>query len=696
MKNNDKKNSFQYTDSFNSNREVEIGKSDFNFVQKDKSIHDLKFKNKPTTFLKDSLKRFVKNKSSVVGGVILGIIILSAVLVPIITPSYGAYNLDDKASTTEAKLPPKLFENANGFWDGTVYKEDQPFDKATGLPASYSASVIRNLQTYDRVENKPSPYGEGGKLVVAAPIFSGSEKELVGITSNNSFDLDLVNNQYNISLTTAYETYGDYNVFSDTRIVLVGPSVTEKDPLTGVESVVDYPDYLLTGSSETNGYVVTNKSEIGDTTTLTFNVNSAIKSINTGFNKTELKGYKLLLGVKPSTTENRYVLLDKFEITSTGTDNENISQMSFKDGNTAMLNSSSGSNMAGWTDSYASRNAFGVTCHYCSFRFDKYYDTYGEKEFNKNGIYLTLAIRNEYIKFDMTGISGTDCTDLTEEQIAARFTILNDEKANIRAIKKIIGIPTISGAGIIGGGATFVCVVSQYRDLGYTHMPKFVFGTNEKGIDFFGKINKGLRLSLVIAFSVALINICIGLIWGSISGYFGGWTDIVMERITDIIGGLPSMVIITLCILYAHNDILAMLIALFMTGWMGVAGRTRTQFYRFKRSEYVLASRTLGARDSRLIFRHILPNSMGTIITSSILMIPSVIYTETSIAYLGLGLKDVTMFGVILSEGRAFFKSEATFLLVIPTVIMMFLMIAFNLFGNGLRDAFNPSLKGSE
>ena len=138
------------------------------------------------------------------------------------------------------------------------------------------------------------------------------------------------------------------------------------------------------------------------------------------------------------------------------------------------------------------------------------------------------------------------------------------------------------------------------------------------------------------------------------------------------------------------------MLALFLTGWMGVAHQTRTQFYRFKNREYVLASRTLGSKDARLIFRHILPNSMGTIITGSILMIPSVIYTEASIAYLKLGLTNQVMFGVILAEANVYYKGDNMYLLIVPTVIMALLLISFNLFGNGLREAFNPSLKGSE
>jgi len=128
---------------------------------------------------------------------------------------------------------------------------------------------------------------------------------------------------------------------------------------------------------------------------------------------------------------------------------------------------------------------------------------------------------------------------------------------------------------------------------------------------------------------------------------------------------------------------------------MGTAGRTRTQFYRFKGREYVLASRTLGASDMRLIFKHILPNGMGTIITGAVLMIPSVIFSESTLAYLRLGLTDLASFGVLLANNQQYISIYPN-LIVFPAVIMSLMMISFNLFGNGLRDAFNPSLKGGE
>ena len=204
-----------------------------------------------------------------------------------------------------------------------------------------------------------------------------------------------------------------------------------------------------------------------------------------------------------------------------------------------------------------------------------------------------------------------------------------------------------------------------------------------------------LKTSLLVAIISSAICLVIGLIWGSISGYFGGTVDLVMERITDVLGGVPWIVMMTLIILLLGNNIVTFGIALVMTGWIGTASRTRTQFYRFRDREYVLASRTLGANDVRLIFRHILPNGLGTIVTGSVLMIPGCIFSEASISYLGLGLKGVDSFGVLLSDNQIYLSSYP-WLVIIPAIIISLLMISFNLFGNGLRDALNPTLKGGE
>lgn len=246
----------------------------------------------------------------------------------------------------------------------------------------------------------------------------------------------------------------------------------------------------------------------------------------------------------------------------------------------------------------------------------------------------------------------------------------------------------------------------------YGFEPYGLFGMNAQGQDIFLRLAQGTRFSLLIGVGISLLNFIIGLVWGAVSGYYGGKTDLIMERITDIIGNVPSIIILTICQIQFVNSvklqatlgtggvlILAILVAFVYNGWIGVASTTRMQFYRFKNQEYVLASRTLGAKDRRLIFRHILPNAIGTLVTSCILMIPSVIFSESSLSYLGIinfSTSGLSSIGTMLDEGKQAGLSANPHVLLFPCVIISLLMISFNLFGNGLRDAFNTSLKGSE
>ena len=231
--------------------------------------------------------------------------------------------------------------------------------------------------------------------------------------------------------------------------------------------------------------------------------------------------------------------------------------------------------------------------------------------------------------------------------------------------------------------------------------PLFLFGTTETGKDIFACLAYGARFSFVFATVVAAANFIIGVIWGSISGYFGGKVDLIMERFSEILGSVPSMIVITLLKYHmgASSQALVLFIAFFATGWIGMAGRTRMQFYRFKNQEYVLAARTLGAKDSRIMFKHIFPNGLGTIVTSVALVIPAMIYSETSLSYLGiinLEAGNTTSVGTLIAAGQRSITANAGYVAFFPCMFLVLLMLSFNLFGNGLRDAFNPSLRGSE
>ncbi|MDD4124771.1 MAG: ABC transporter permease [Eubacteriales bacterium] len=231
--------------------------------------------------------------------------------------------------------------------------------------------------------------------------------------------------------------------------------------------------------------------------------------------------------------------------------------------------------------------------------------------------------------------------------------------------------------------------------------PEYIFGTDSVGFDLSLRLAGGIKLSLLIAVCVSIINFIIGAIYGAIEGYYGGVVDITLERVSDILAGVPFIVVATLFQIHLAAKVGAvpsLLFAFVLTGWIGTASRVRTQFYRFKNQEYVMAARTLGARDRRIIWKHIFPNSLGTIITSSALVIPGVIGAESMLSYLGivkLGGTNATSLGTLLSDASSIW-TNFPHLMVFPAITISLLMICFNLFGNGLRDAFNPSLRGVE
>jgi oligopeptide transport system permease protein len=219
------------------------------------------------------------------------------------------------------------------------------------------------------------------------------------------------------------------------------------------------------------------------------------------------------------------------------------------------------------------------------------------------------------------------------------------------------------------------------------------FGTDNLGRDLFARAWKGTQVSLFIAFMAALIDMIIGVTYGAISGYLGGKVDGIMQRIIEVIVGIPNLIVVVLMILVLKPGIIPIIIALTITGWTSMARVVRAQVLKFKGQEFVLAAKTLGASDSSIIFKHMIPNMFGVIIINTMFSIPNAIFFEAFLSFIGLGLQEPhASLGTLVNEG---YKSMIAFpyQMIIPSLMIALIMVCFNLVADGLRDALDPKMR---
>lgn len=219
------------------------------------------------------------------------------------------------------------------------------------------------------------------------------------------------------------------------------------------------------------------------------------------------------------------------------------------------------------------------------------------------------------------------------------------------------------------------------------------FGSDVLGRDIWTRTWIGTRISLYIALVAVAVDMLFGLSYGLISGYFGGRADTVMQRFAEIVNGIPNLVIVTLLILVLKPGLKTITFALMITGWIGMSRIARAQMLKLKEQEFVLASRTLGAKNLQIIFREILPNIFGQLITNTMFSIPNAIFTEAFLAFIGLGVPvPMASLGSLIAEA---FKSFTThpYMILPPVVVLAVLMLSCNLLADGLRDAFDPKMK---
>ena len=710
---------FVYTDSSDVEHKIHIRSNSFEFAQKDKSIHDTKFKTKPTTFLKDAFKRFCKNKSSVAGAIILGILLLGSIIIPIA----DTYDIENQ-HPNETFLEPKLFPTGTGFWDGTKRMTDVPVDPSTlqagddgntyGYPFSsqYPSNSVLNLSPARQgYVNTATSSASGGFINLTNLNELVTEEDNESVLNSKtiyyrSSDFTIQNFsealQYRFEITLLdedVENYpiGEYGVFITYEAIDLESGETAEYELT-LKGFEETPQYVENTETDVVGNEVrTNKLVIE-------NCLSGIND-NTAIDLTKPITANIEIRLRPNVNSTSSLFIKSIQLFE---GELAVNNVSWTDANANALVSSSADNY--WTSNGRINFYHGISW-VCDFTFDTYAVPYGNRsqsiaqadlvEYINNGwlsadllpyneetgTYSNAILRNRY---QLSLRSPNDASEILQPEFEKYFTDLSEDYLPIISITSIRST-TSSGITVY----TLNCVVSGYKVLGYTSQPIFLLGTDNYGYDMLKRVFTGLLTSLGLGILIFAICFSFGLVYGAICGYFGGNIDIALQRFCDLLSGVPWIVIMTICILNLGSNFGTFILAMCMTGWIGTASLTRTQFYRFRDREYTLASRTLGASNFRLIFKHILPNAMGTIITSAVLMIPSVIFTEATISYLGLGFQDMQSLGVILSDNQTYLNTYA-YLILFPSVIMALIMISFNLFGNGLRDAFNPSLKGSD
>ncbi|MCH9630692.1 MAG: Oligopeptide transport system permease protein OppC [Chlamydiia bacterium] len=221
----------------------------------------------------------------------------------------------------------------------------------------------------------------------------------------------------------------------------------------------------------------------------------------------------------------------------------------------------------------------------------------------------------------------------------------------------------------------------------------FWFGTDELGRDLFTRIWWGARISLFVGISAAIIDMVIGVCYGAIAGYMGKRVDEVMMRSADILYSLPYLLVVILLMVVMGPGIFTIILAMTITGWINMARIVRAQILQLKEYDFSLAARSLGATRHRTLFKHLIPNTIGSIITTMTLTIPTAIFTEAFLSFLGLGVQaPIASWGTMASDGLSALRYYP-WRLFFPAVFISVTMLAFNLVGDGLRDAFDPRLR---
>ena len=290
--------------------------------------------------------------------------------------------------------------------------------------------------------------------------------------------------------------------------------------------------------------------------------------------------------------------------------------------------------------------------------------------------------------------------DESEKEHIAHPSLTAFQEGWLRLKKNKAAVASLFTLIVIGLLALLAPVFSaySYKETNYDiiyQVPSIthLFGTDQFGRDLWVRTWMGSRISLLIAFVAAFLDLTVGVIYGAVSALIGGKVDAVMQRFIEILVGIPHLIIVILLMMIMPAGIWTIVVALSITGWVNMARLVRAEILKLKNQEFVLAARVLGTSTSRIIWKHLIPNTVGVIVINAMFTIPSAIFTEAFLSFIGIGMQEPkASLGVLINNGYQVLRNFPH-VLIFPAIVIVLIMVCFSILGDGLRDALDPRMR---
>lgn len=277
-------------------------------------------------------------------------------------------------------------------------------------------------------------------------------------------------------------------------------------------------------------------------------------------------------------------------------------------------------------------------------------------------------------------------------QLGGQLKRVREEDSKSMTIYDVNG----SEVALYYGGSTYVMADESTGNIYPSRLvwnKSYILGTDSLGRDILTRLMYGTRISLMVALMATLVNMVIGILYGGIAGYVGGTVDMVMMRIVDIISTIPLTLYVILIMQVLGSGLQSIIVALGSVYWVDMARVVRGQILSLKQQEFVVAAKTIGSSSRTILFDHLIPNALGSILVTMTMLIPSAIFMEAFLGYLGIGLQPpLASLGTMCNDASANLRTSPHELLI-PALMICAIMFAFNFVGDGLRDALDPKLK---